>query len=189
MTQPALDPDFKDQDLTLLVPEAMFFKDDGATPNSRFPMLMYHLQPTGHLQPNADAATAFESLFARNGWPALWRDGVFDYHHYHSTAHEALGVARGNALLRLGGEQGEDVQVEAGDVLILPAGTGHCRLRQSEDFLVVGAYPEGQEDYDIQRPETANHAQSLKRIAAVSLPGRDPVTGEGGFLVNSWIKE
>ncbi|WP_434676803.1 cupin [Pseudomonas sp. R1-18] len=189
MTQPVLDPGFNDQDLTLQVPEAMFFHDDGATPNSRFPVLVYHLQPTGHLQPSEDAATAFESLFARNGWPALWRDGVFDYHHYHSTAHEALGVARGDALLRLGGEQGKDVQVEAGDVLILPAGTGHCRLRQSEDFLVVGAYPKGQEDYDIQRPETANHAESLKRIAAVSVPGRDPVTGEGGFLVNSWIKE
>jgi uncharacterized protein YjlB len=177
------DPDFKHQDLSLLVPEAMLFDDDGAVPNSRFPVLVYHLDPSE----GVDAAAAFEALFARNGWTSLWRDGVFDYTHYHSTAHEVLGVASGEALLRLGGEEGEDVQVKAGDVLVLPAGTGHRRWRQSDDFVVVGAYPEGQESYDIQRPEEADHAASVRRIAAVGLPSRDPVAGAEGFLVNAWI--
>lgn len=178
-----LDAAFADQDLALLVPKVMFFKDDGQIPNSRFPVLVYSLR----LSDSADAAAAFESLFARNQWTPLWRDGVFDYHHYHSTAHEALGVAKGEALLRIGGEQGADLPVEAGDVLILPAGTGHCRLRQSPDFMVVGAYPRGQEDYDIQRSDRNSHAAALRRIAAVALPAHDPVVGEGGFLVNSWV--
>ncbi|RRV10612.1 cupin domain-containing protein [Pseudomonas sp. v388] len=179
-----LDPHFNDQDLELLVPQPMFFEDDGAIPNNRFPVLIYTLQ----ISERADAAAAFEGLFARHQWTPLWRDGVFDYHHYHSTAHEALGVASGEALLRLGGEQGQDVSVKAGDVLILPAGTGHCRLRQSADFLVVGAYPKGQEDYDIQRPERADHDAAVQRIAAVALPTQDPVTGAAGFLVNAWVK-
>ena len=177
------DPDFQNQDLSLNVPEALLFDDDGATPNSRFPVLLYHLDLTR----DADAAAAFEALFARNGWTPLWRDGVFDYTHYHSTAHEVLGVANGRALLRLGGDEGQDVAVKAGDVLVLPAGTGHRRWRQSDDFVVVGAYPRGQEDYDIRRPEQADHAQSLRAIARVSLPERDPVAGEGGFLVQTWL--
>ncbi|MEG5262776.1 cupin domain-containing protein [Pseudomonas sp. JDS28PS106] len=181
MTHP--NPDFQAQELALAVPEALLFSDDGAVPNSRFPVLVYHLE----LTESADAPAAFEALFARNGWPPLWRDGVFDYTHYHSNAHEVLGVASGEALLRLGGDQGQDIAVKAGDVLVLPAGTGHRRWRQSDDFVVVGAYPQGQEDYDIQCPEQADHAASLRRIAEVPFPERDPVAGEGGFLVQTWI--
>jgi uncharacterized protein YjlB len=175
---------FEADDLSQVVPQALQFTDDGAVPNNRFPVLVYHLNLAG----GTDAAAAFEALFARNGWTPLWRDGVFDYTHYHSTAHEVLGVARGEALLRLGGDQGQDLEVKAGDVLVLPAGTGHRRWRQSEDFVLVGAYPRGQEDYDIQRPGQADHAASLRRIANVSLPEQDPVAGEGGFLVKAWIE-
>src|SRR5690606_5273104 len=87
----------------------------------------------------------FESTFRQNRWQGTWRWGVYEFPHYHSTAHEVLGVASGTARLRLGGEQGELIEVTGGDMIVLPAGTGHQCVEHSEDFEVVGAYPPGQE--------------------------------------------
>ena len=123
-------------------PERLFFDDDGRTPNSAYPVLRYRGIDTHHASP----AEALEQRFARNGWPPQWRGGVFDYHHYHSRAHETLGVAGGTATLVLGGENGRDIDIRAGDVLVLPAGTGHCRRRASDDFLLVAASPPDQPD-------------------------------------------
>lgn len=162
--------------------EKLHFADDGQTPNSRLPVLVYR---NVELQ-SADKASAFEALFGQHQWPAQWRAQVFDYHHYHSTAHEVLGIASGRARLKVGGPSGADLEVGEGDVLVLPAGTGHCSLWQSEDFLVVGAYPQGQDNYDIQRPDPATHAQSVARIARVALPLADPVEGDDGTLVGAW---
>lgn len=164
------------------LPTSLFFGDDGQTPNSRLPVLLYrNVAPK-----SADKASAFEALFSANHWPAQWRAQVFDYHHYHSNAHEVLGVISGWARLKLGGLSGAEQTVEAGDVLILPAGTGHCSLDQSSDFLVVGAYPTGQEKYDIQRPDPTTHAPSVARIAKVPLPLADPVSGGEGTLMGAW---
>ncbi len=162
--------------------QALFFEDDGATPNSRFPVLLYRLK----LDRAGDTASAFEALFAAHEWTPLWRDGIFDYHHFHPNAHEALGIARGRARLTLGGECGQSVSVERGDVLVLPAGTGHRCIECSDDFLVVGAYPHGQEDYDIQRPDSAAHQRALERIAKVPQPEQDPVNGLHGALMTRW---
>ncbi|HEN8799101.1 TPA: cupin domain-containing protein [Pseudomonas putida] len=163
--------------------QALRFEDDGATPNSRFPVLLYRLQ---RVEPAHDNAGAFESLFAAHQWTPLWRAGIFDYHHFHSNAHEVLGVARGRARIMLGGAAGQALTVKAGDVLVLPAGTGHRCLASSDDFLVVGGYPQGQEHYDIQRPEIGAHQQALARIARVPIPQQDPVTGADGALTRHW---
>ncbi|MFJ4064431.1 cupin domain-containing protein [Pseudomonas sp. NPDC089996] len=162
--------------------QALRFEDDGATPNSRFPVLLYRLQ----LAPAHDNAKAFETLFAAHQWTPLWRAGIFDYHHFHPNAHEVLGVARGHARIMLGGAAGQTLTVKAGDVLVLPAGTGHRCIASSDDFLVVGAYPQGQEDYDIQRPEIGAHQQTLARIARVPHPEQDPVSGAHGALMKLW---
>ncbi|MHC8411212.1 cupin domain-containing protein [Pseudomonas sp. Hz4] len=164
------------------LPTSLFFDDDGQTPNSRLPVLLYR----NVALKSADKASAFEALFSANHWPAQWRAQVFDYHHYHSNAHEVLGVISGRARLKLGGSSGAEQTVEAGDVLILPAGIGHCSLDQSSDFLVVGAYPTGQEKYDIQRPDPTTHALSVARIAKVPHPLADPVSGGEGALMGAW---
>ncbi|MHA6494138.1 hypothetical protein ACX0MV_12950 [Pseudomonas borbori] len=162
-------------------PQQLLFDSDDMIPNSPLPVLIYR-----QVELDGDLAAAFERVFAANGWPPQWRDGIFDYHHYHSNAHEALGVAAGSAHVMLGGEHGQALHLQAGDLVILPAGTGHCRLEQSDDFLVVGAYPVGQEDYDIQRADASTLAASLERIARVETPQADPLLGSQGALARAW---
>jgi uncharacterized protein YjlB len=127
-----------------------------------------------------------EQLFIENGWGGTWHSKVLPFHHFHSTSHEALGVVAGEATLALGGPQGEEVHVSAGDALVLPAGTGHKRVASSEDFQVVGAYPPGQEDYDLLRGDPAELEMAVANIERVELPGTDPVAGEQGALVDVW---
>jgi uncharacterized protein YjlB len=136
----------------------------------RFPVLVYR-GVTG-----IDDAEAARAQLAANGWRGSWVDGVFDFHHFHSTSHEVLAVVAGSATLELGGPQGEAFDVAAGDVLVLPAGTGHRRRAASGGFTVVGAYPAGQEDYDVLREADA---AARDRIAALPVPPEDPVGGEG----------
>src|SRR4051812_35242859 len=116
------------------------------------------------------------ALFAEHGWGGSWVNGVFDYHHFHSTSHEVLAVIAGSATIELGGPQGQAFDVSAGDVIVLPAGTGHRRAAADGEFTVVGAYPHGQEDYDLLR-EADDAAR--ERIAALGPPREDPVGGEG----------
>src|SRR5919202_5151956 len=124
----------------------------------------------------AAGAAAARGLFAEHGWGGSWVDGVFDFHHFHSTSHEALAVVAGAPTLQLGGPQGGAFDVTAGDVLVLPAGTGHRRAAASSAFTVVGAYPHGQEAYDLLR-EADDAAR--ERIAALPAPPQDPVGGDG----------
>lgn len=160
------------------------FKPAGAVPNNPLlPLVVYKgvFLDVGQ----SERADLIEKQIQRHGWVPAWRYGVYDFAHYHSTAHELLGVYRGKASLRLGHESGITLVVEAGDVLALPAGTGHQNLGSSEDFHVVGAYPDGQKADLIKATESDPEA-SRKRIAQVPLPRADPVTGTGGPLVELW---
>jgi uncharacterized protein YjlB len=138
----------------------------------RFPVLLYH---------GVDVSDA-HSLLAEHGWGGSWVDGVFDFHHFHSTSHEVLAVIAGDATIELGGPQGRAFDVSEGDVVVLPAGTGHRRARAKGAFKVVGAYPAGQEEYDLLR-EADDAAR--ERIAALPRPPHDPVGGEGIELWSS----
>jgi uncharacterized protein YjlB len=162
-------------------PETLRFEDDGAIPNSSLPVLVYH-----GIEAAAEPA-ACERLFAQHGWLGAWRNGIFSFHHFHSTAHEVLGIVGGTASVALGGPGGELLEVEPGDVLVLPAGTGHCNRGSSGDLLVVGAYPDAM-SWDIRRGDPSEHDEVLSNIRAVPPPAADPVRGPGGPLTALWAE-
>ncbi len=162
-------------------PEILHLSRNGWMPNNaQLPVLLYR----GFFPAQGgDPALQYEQAFQKNGWPPQWRNGVYDFHHYHSTAHEVLGFAAGHARLMLGGENGHEVTVQAGDVVVLPTGTGHCKLDASANFLVVGAYPAHQ-TWDICR--SAPDTESIDRMIRLPFPKSDPVSGSSGALVRAW---
>lgn len=167
-------------------PHAILFKGDGQTPNNpRLPFILYR-SPLS-LADAPDPAAVFEVLFGGNGWEPAWRDGIYPYNHFHTGKHEVLGIARGHARVRFGGENGRILEVRTGDVVIHPAGLGHRRLSASKDFLTVGAYPKGGH-YDEPRPGEIDYQEAQARIAKVGLPKCDPVYGADGPLVSLWRK-
>ena len=163
-------------------PLSLVFADDGLVPNNRLPFLVYR----GVIAlDQAHPEQTIERLFGANGWGEMWRNGIFDYLHYHATVHEALGVARGQADVRFGGDKGNVLEMSAGDVAILPAGTGHQCFGASDDFCVIGAYPPGSQMH-VTRPTPENHRKALKTIPEVKVPDTDPVRGKDGPLVRLW---
>jgi uncharacterized protein YjlB len=159
------------------------FADDGLIPNNpALPFLVY----AGALAlPADDPAAACEAVLRANGWGGCWRDGIYPFPHYHSTAHEALAICRGEARVRFGGASGLVLTVRAGDGVAIPAGVGHQNLGASSDFLVVGAYPAGQR-WDLCRGRPDERPQAMTNIAQVPLPEADPLYGSAGPLRAHW---
>ena len=165
-------------------PQTFMFTDDGSVPNNaRLPFVVYRhvIDFIGATDPEP----VVEKIFRANGWGDIWRNGIFPYVHYHSMIHEAMGIARGRAKVRFGGNKGTEVDLAQGDVCILPAGTGHQCFGASSDFCVVGAYPPGAQMH-VTRPTPENYRKALKTIPEVKLPQTDPVMGEDGPLVRLW---
>jgi uncharacterized protein YjlB len=167
-------------------PATYRFRDDGMIPNHpSWPLVVYRRVLT--LPRTLDPAAVWEGLFESNGWGDCWRNGIYDYLHYHSRIHEVLGVARGSAKVRFGGKRGRTLELKAGDVAILPAGTGHQCLSASKSFLVVGAYPPSG-TYDECGPSVEEHERGVKRVRKVARPRKDPVLGSQGPLLQLWNK-
>lgn len=159
-------------------------KDDGMVPNSPFPLLVY---PQAIDVAYGDAAVTIEKVFAANAWDRSWRNGIYSFHHYHSTAHEVLGIAKGHAKVHMGGPNGVTFSIEAGDVMVIPAGVGHKNLGASADLLVIGAYPPGP-SWDLCRENTSEYKQALLNIPKVPHPSADPVYGVKGPMMGLWGK-
>ena len=165
-------------------PEAFAFTDDGSIPNNpRLPFLVYRGAVDLKGSPNPEELV--EQTFAGNRWGEMWRNGIYPYAHYHSMIHEAMGIARGRAKVRFGGREGVEIDIFAGDVCVLPAGTGHQGLWASSDLMVVGAYPPLGK-YDLCRGSKAEHAKAIAAIPDVPLPATDPVFGKQGPLITLW---
>jgi len=165
-------------------PELLRLRDDGRTPNNpRLPLVIY--RHAVRFDKARDRAAVLEQIFARHGWRESWRNGIYDFLHFHTATHEVLGIAHGRVTIEFGGAAGRAMALRAGDVVVLPAGTGHRRLRASRDLLVVGAYPAGGR-YDEPRPEEVDAAQARRSIASVPRPRQDPIYGAHGPLNTLW---
>jgi uncharacterized protein YjlB len=156
------------------------FEDDGVIPNSDLPVLVYP-----KVCPAKDASTWLEQTFARNGWTNNWHDVVLTYDHFHSNTHEVLGVGRGGVSLRVGGVGGLVIEVSAGDVVVLPAGVGHCAVSGQTDYEMVGGYPLGRA-WDMRTGVAGERDEVLANLSRVDMPETDPVFGAQGPLLEAW---
>jgi uncharacterized protein YjlB len=170
--------------MAFAAPTTYKFTDDGRIPNNpSLPLLLY--RGGVDLVGSPDPEAIIEKAFAANGWGNIWRNGIYPYVHYHSMIHEAMGIARGRATVRFGGANGQEIEITPGDVVILPAGTGHQCLAQSPTLVVIGAYPPTG-NYNLCRGTKPDHARALVTIPKVPLPATDPVFGSDGPLVALW---
>jgi uncharacterized protein YjlB len=163
-------------------PEQFRFTDDGVFPNSVLPLLVYHQALAAK---DGDTASELEQRLAENDWCNSWRNGVYPFAHYHSTTHEVLGIYSGSATLRVGGEHGKNVDVHAGDLIVIPAGVAHQNIGASDDFAAVGAYPDGR-DWDLLRGQPGERPKADHTIAALPIPDNDPIYGAEGPLRQIW---
>ena len=165
--------------------ETYLIRDDGTIPNNeRLPLVVYR---SAIAAPSPDEAVQeLRRRFTSHGWGGLWVNGIYDYHHYHARSHEILGIAGGEAEVQFGGPSGPILTLHPGDAVAIPAGVGHCRRSEARGLVVVGAYPRGQEDWDLKRATAADRTQALKEIPQVSLPPNDPITGDAGGIIDHW---
>jgi len=162
--------------------EEHLFADDGCVPNNPLlPLIVYRAA----LETGPRCAADCEALFADNGWSGAWRNGIYAHHHYHSTAHEVLGITAGSVRVRLGGEDGKTVELHAGDVVVIPAGVAHKNEGASPHLVVVGAYPGGKCP-DMCSPGAHVRDRALRNVREVPLPASDPVYGKSGPLIERW---
>jgi len=156
-------------------PQRMKFRPDGYIPNNPSLPLLYYRKAI-RFDRKGDPAALLEAIFNANGWGEAWRNGIYDFVHYHPRIHEVLGVARGSAKLRLGGNKGTTVHVSAGDVVLVPAGVGHECLSADQEFLVVGAYP-ATGTYSECRGSYAEYLKARPQIKRVPRPAKNPLFG------------
>lgn len=165
-------------------PDVYLFEGDDQTPNNpALPLLVYRGVTTEGTA--GDAAHRFETLFSSNGWSDGWRNGIHSFLHFHTSTHEMLAIAAGNAIVQFGGGAGRALEVTASDVVVLPAGVGYQRLHSSRDLLVVGAYPRNGR-FDQKRPGDVDSRTARREVRRVPLPEMDPVHGVDGPLMTLW---
>lgn len=153
----------------------------GLVPNSRFPVLIHRGAVAG------GGKSAVHDRCRENGWLNNWfYPGIYEYSHFHSTTHECLGCCSGWMDIVLFGKGGEKVRLDAGDILVMPAGVSHEMVGHSDDVLLTGGYPDGR-DWDNIQEEFLSREDFLaatKRIMMLPIPGADPATGRP---IREWL--
>ena len=177
---------FIDKFLDILQPAEVIsevIRDDGTFPNNdKLPLLLFK---SALKLPQEDAAMLINEIFQVNKWGNSWLWALYAFQHYHSTAHEVLGIYSGWVDAQFGGPEGQTLKASAGDVIIIPAGVAHKNLDQSQGFRVVGAYPRGQM-WDMNYGRSGERPSADERIKKVPLPVTDPVHGKSGPLLKLW---
>ena len=159
--------------------------EDGAFPNNGLlPLLLY--REALHVADNE--LDTIKEILETNRWTNSWVNGIYEYHHFHSTAHEVLVALRGSARVQFGGPNGITLTFEKGDVVIIPAGVSHKRINEADRFTCLGAYPEGQQ-YDMNFGKPEERSTANENIRKVSLPENDPLFGNDGPLIKNWFSE
>lgn len=104
-----------------------------------------------------------------------------------------IGIFEGESTLLLGCGYDDDegdglkVEVRAGDVIVLPAGTAHCNLESSKGFRYVGVYPKGAPKWRNEYGKDEGEIGILREEAStVAVPNQDPVNGVDGPLLRLW---
>ena len=101
--------------------------------------------------------------------------------HFHSNTHEVLSIVSGSAKCCFGGEGNKgrvEPVLEAGDVVIVPAGVGHRLLEDYGNFQMVGAYPTGK-GWDMCYGRSGEE-QKVSSIDKLGWFQRDPIYGDDG---------
>lgn len=163
--------------------ESHLFEDDGTYPNNNKLRLIVYLQAFCTIPDFSPEA--IENVFCHNNWVNSWRNGLYTFHHYHSTAHEVLGIYSGWVKAQFGGSTGKVIYAKKGDVIVVPAGVSHRNIEQSSDFRVIGAYPKGQM-WDMNYGNKGERPLADRKICEVPLPDKDPVFGKNGPLPQLW---
>ena len=158
------------------------FNDDEVFPNNELPLIVIK---QAIIKDKKKLATELLELFEFNDWKNCWINGIYDYHHYHSNTHEVLGITEGKAKVLFGGPKGEEIKLQAGDVVVVPAGVAHKLITASKDFKCAGGYPEGA-DYDMNYGKEGERPAADERILGLEIPQTDPLFGYYGPLFDLW---
>ena len=164
--------------------EIIYIKENHPFPNNPLPVLYYPSEVESLIEmPNSEQNVL--ALFGINGYSNGWVNGIFPFHHFHANTHEVLACTAGEAAIQLGGPDTPIYTFSKGDVLLLPAGTAHKNIQASEDFKIVGAYPDGLEP-DMQKGEAGDYENIKRMLASVAKPDKDPLEGNDGAVHEYW---
>lgn len=161
---------------------AKIFEPNGFFPNNtELPFLIFKKA----LNLKHKKISDVKELLEKNHWHNIWVDSIYAYHHYHSNIHEMLVIFSGRATVEIGGDNGETFNISAGDVIFHPAGVSHKKIKASEDFKTIGAYPFPIQ-YDLRHGKKEEYDEAVKNISNVEPPHTDPIYGKDGKLFEYW---
>jgi len=123
-------------------PEAYHLSPTKHVPNSALPVLVYR-----SVLPRPYSETSAVEALEKNEWLHGGTFKHFPAHHFHSISHECYAIYKGSTRFLFGkgpldaDVDGIQVDLQAGDVIVDPAGVAHRNMESSADFEYIGVYP------------------------------------------------